>query len=307
MKKISRVIAAVLCLSIFSFMAIASSSSNTSETKKITGDDKKEISSDDSTDTDDKKEASANKVTIKEQEIFNSDDVVITAKEYVTDSIWGDGIKVLIENKSDKNVMVGCDALIVNNYMITDLFGSEVAAGMNANETIYLSSNELKAAGIDTVGKVELYLHVFDSDSYDRIATSDCITIETSEVNNVEYKMNDDGYELYNDNGIRIVGKTVDENSFWGTAILLYIENTTDKNVTVTVDNMSINGFMVNPIFYNTIYSNKMAVDDITILSSDLEENGITEIDTVSLSFHISNADTYDTITDTGAIEFSAK
>ena len=27
------------------------------------------------------------------------------------------------------------------------------------------------------------------------------------------------------------MGKTVDENSFWGTAILLYIENTSGQNV----------------------------------------------------------------------------
>ena len=37
--------------------------------------------------------------------------------------------------------------------MITDLFVSEIAVGKKSNDTIYLSSSELKAAGIDTVGK----------------------------------------------------------------------------------------------------------------------------------------------------------
>ena len=44
--------------------------------------------------------------------------------------------------------MVGCKALIVNNYMISDLFASEIAAGKKANEVMYLSNSQLKAAGI---------------------------------------------------------------------------------------------------------------------------------------------------------------
>lgn len=46
---------------------------------------------------------------------------------------------------------------------------------------------------------------------------------------------NDAGMELYNENGVKIVGKTVDEGSFWGTAVLLYCENTSGKNVGISV------------------------------------------------------------------------
>lgn len=117
----------------------------------------------------------------------------------------------------------------------------------------------------------------------------------------------DAGVELYNANGIRIVGKTVDENSFWGTAILLYCENTSGRNVGISVNDMSINGFMMNPLFSTTIYNGKMAIDDITILSSDLEENGIESIENVELKFHIYDTDSYETIADSEPITFSAQ
>lgn len=68
---------------------------------------------------------------------------------------------------------------------------------------------------------------------------------------------NDSGTELYNENGIRIVGKTVDENSFWGTAVLLYCENTSGTDVGISVDDMSINGFMMTPFFSTTVYDEK--------------------------------------------------
>lgn len=246
-------------------------------------------------------------VTIEEQKLVDQNGIVITAKEYVTDSIWGDEIKLLIENNTDKTITVGCTALIVNNYMISDLFASEVAAGKKANEVMYLLSDELEAAGIDNVGQVEIYFHVFESSTLDNIFDSDCVTIKTSEFDNMDTKPNDGGTELYNEKGIRIVGKAVDENSFWGKAILLYCENTSGKNVGISVEEMSINGLMMTPMFSMNVYNGKMAIDDITILSSELEKNGITEIDKVELKFHIYDVDTYDTIIDSDTITFSAK
>lgn len=253
-------------------------------------------------------ESDSNKeITIEEQVLVEQDGIKITALEYVRDNIWGDGIKVLIENESEKDVTVGCDALIVNDYMIYDLFVSEIAAGKKSNATIYLSSSELKAAGIDTVGRIEIYFHAYDADSFEGIFTTDCIEIETSAIDSMDTTLNDEGTELYNEGGVRIVGKTVDENSFWGTAILLYIENESGRNVGISVDDMSINGFMLTPYFSTTVYDGKKAVDDITIMSSELEENGITSIEEVELKFHIYDNSSYETIADSEPITFSAQ
>jgi hypothetical protein len=293
MKKKTKWIAVLLCLGVFAVMALGSGSSNSSDTKDIVTKEANDTSSTD--------------VTIEQQVLVDQNNIVITAVEYTTDSIWGDGIKLLIENNSDKNVTVGCTALIVNDYMITDLFVSNVAAGKKANETMYLSSSELEAAGIDSVGQVEIYFNVYDSASYEDIFNTDVVTIQTSEYANMDTTPNDAGTELYNEGGIRIVGKTVDENSFWGTAILLYVENTSGTNVGIQCDNMSINGFMMTPYFSCDVYDGKKAIDDITIMSSELETNGIESIDEVELQFHIYNPDTYSTIADSDSITFSAQ
>lgn len=291
MKKKSKILVTMLCLTVFAIMALGSGSSGSDDTKEIVATSNEPKTS----------------VTIEEQELINQDGIVITAKEYVTDNIWGDGIKLVLENNTDKTVTVGCNALIVNNYMITDLFVAEVAPGKKSNEVMYLSNTELKAAGIDTVGQVEIYFHVYDSASYDNIFDSGCVTIKTSEFANMDTTPEDMGTELYNENGIRIVGKAVDENSFWGTAILLYCENTSGKNVGISVEEMSINGFMMSPLFSTIIYDQKMSLDEITVLSTELEENGIDEIEEVELKFHIYDVDSYNTIADSEPIKFTAK
>ncbi len=249
----------------------------------------------------------AGAVSIEEQVLYDQDGLKITAKEYTTDDIWGDGIKILVENDTDQDIMLGCDALIVNDYMIHDLFASEIAAGKKANETIYLSSSELKAAGIDTVGRIEIYFRGSDATTYDTLFEKEGAVIETSAVGEMDTKANDDGMELYNEDGIRIVGKTVDENSFWGAAILLYIENDSGRDVGISVDDMSINGFMMTPYFSTQVYDGKKSLDDITLLSSELEENGIEAVDEVELKFHIYDLDSYDTIADSDPITFTAK
>jgi hypothetical protein len=291
---------------------MGSSSSDDGDKKDIvtnesgaTGSDASKSDSDNDTAAD-TEAASSQAITIDEQVLLDQNDIVITATEYVYDSIWGEGIKVLLENNSDQNITVGCNALIVNDYMITDLFSADVAAGKKSNETIYLSSSELEAAGIDVVGQVEMYFYVYD-ESWNKLFDSDCVTVQTSEYANMDTTQNDEGTELYNEGGIRIVGKTVDENSFWGTAILLYIENTSGRNVTIQCDDMSINGFMMTPYFSCDVYDGKKAIDDITIMSSELEDNGIESIDDVELKFNIYDADTYDTIANSDVIQFSAK
>lgn len=303
MKKKFRVLAVVLCMVLFAAMAMGSGSSESDGEKEVVSSGN--IEGTDATQAG--KEEKEPAITIEEQVLLDKEGIVVTAKEYVVDSIWGEGVKLLVENNGDKTVTVSCNAVIVNNFMLSDLFVEEIAPGKKSNETLYLSGSELKAAGIEKVGQVEIYFHVYDSESYEGIFDSDCVTVKTSAYASMDTKADDSGTELYNANGIRIVGKTVDENSFWGSAILLYCENNSGKNVGISVEEMSINGFMMNPLFSTTVYNGKMSLDDITILSTDLEENGITAIEEVELKFHIYDKDTYDTIADSDPITFSAK
>ena len=314
MRNYAKALSIVLVLVLFTAIAAASSSrSKETQAIKTNADTTTDVNSDDNNDGDataapqTTAAPAAVDVTIAEQVLLDHEGVIITATEYTTDSIWGDGMKLLIENNSDEDVGIGCTALIVNNYMINDLFVSSIAAGKKANETIYFSSSELKAAGIETIGQVEVYFHLYNPDDYMTFYDADVATIRTSAFADMDTAPNDAGEELFNQDGIRIVGKYTDENSFWGTSMLLYIENTSGTNVGVACDNMSINGFMVSPLFSSTVFDGKMAISAITIFSSDLEDNDITTVEDVELVFRIYNADTYSTIVESDPITFTVK
>ncbi len=307
----------ILCLVVFAAAgAVSSTASNSGETKNVvkegesnSADASANAASTASAEKEKSTEAektSADTPTIEEQVLLDTEGIKITATGYTTDGFLGDGVKLVIENNTDTDYTIGCDALIVNDYMINDLFVSTVAAGKTANETVDLYSSELKAAGIENVGQIELYFHAYDDD-FNYLFQKEYAVIETSCYDDMDTSADEDGTELYNENGIRIVGKTVDENSFWGTSILLYIENNSGKNVGISVNDMSVNGVMMDPLFSTTVYDGKKAVDPITLFESDLQDNDIEAIDSAELKFNIYNADSYQTIVETDTISISAQ
>lgn len=263
-----------------------------------------DVSSDGSTDS--ANASSGADITIAEQVLVDQDGIKITATGYESDGLFGDAVDILVENNSSNDYTIGCDALIVNDFMIADLFSVDVAAGKKSNETIDLYSSELEAAGIDSVGKIEFYFHAYDA-NWDNLFSGVYSEIDTSEFANMDTTADDTGSELYNANGVRIVGKTVDENSFWGTAILVYVENTSGRNINVTVEDLSVNGFMIEPYFYETVYDGKKSIGTIDLMSTELEQNGITSVDNVELKFSITDNDTYETIATSDVVSFSAQ
>ena len=100
--KRSQVLAIIMTVCLFMSFALGSSSTTTESTKAITGTgdaaESTDVKADDFLSLGNKKD----KPTIDEAVVFEKDGIKITAKEYTTDSIWGDGIKFLLENDTDK-------------------------------------------------------------------------------------------------------------------------------------------------------------------------------------------------------------
>ena len=241
-------------------------------------------------------------ITLDEQIIFEKDGVRITAKSLILDEFWGPGIKVLVENDSTQNITVQTRNCSVNGLMLEPMFSCDVAAGKKANDTILFMNSDLDDAQISVIANIEFLLHIFNSDTWDDIVDSDIITLNTSATDYVQV-YNDSGFTAYDDGNIKIViQKLNSEDSFWGSDVYVYAENNTDENITIQVRDVSIDGFMIDPMFSCDIAANKKAYDTISFMESDLEENDITDITEMEFKFHIFNSDTWDDIIDTDII-----
>ena len=105
---------------------------------------------------------------------------------------------------------------------------------------------------------------------------------------------------------IRIIAKGLSKSdSFWGPGVILYIENNSDKDITIQVRDVSVNGFMVESSMSSDVIAGRKSISDVQFFSSDLEENGIEDINDVEFYFHIFDMNSWDEIYDSEVINMS--
>ncbi len=242
-------------------------------------------------DGNDKKEISFTEMTA-----VDNDECSIKITGIEPDALFGYSLKVLLENKSsEKTYMFSVDDAYVNGVKCSTLFATEVAAGKKANEKITLMDDELKENGITEYTDIELSLRVYDSDDW----AADDVAEETVHIypygeNNAEKfeRASEEGDTVIFDNDYAkaiVIGYEDDE--IWGFTAKIFLVNKSDKNIMFSVDEASVNGFMADPFFANSVDAGKCAFGGISWSDSTLEENGITEVETIELKFKAHDAD----------------
>lgn len=154
--------------------------------------------------------------------------------------------------------------------------------------------------GIKEVGSVSFSLKQNNADSGN---ITEEIPIEIA-IPDTSAEYNAAGKEVYNNNGLRIVAKTVIEDSSEYSSdmyILLLAENIggTPLYIDDVYDSLSVNGYMTEYSYYSQeIKSGKSAVIEIKLWESSLESNNIksvSNIKEVEIGFEIeSGRDTID-------------
>jgi len=241
--------------------------------------------------------------SITETVLVDEAGVKITAKALENGGTWGASLWLAIDNNSGKNLTVQCRNASVNGYMVDTMMSVDIVDGKKANDELVFMSSDLENCGISTIADMEFAFHIFTTEGWEDYLDTPQIQLKTSAADTYQYNFDDSGYLAYDGNGVKITIKGLAENhSIFGPSIIAYIENTSDRNITVQTRNVSVNGYMMDATFSSDVMTGKHAVDAITFMSSDLEENEITAIENVDLSFHIFDMDSWDDIVDTDII-----
>lgn len=301
MRKKTKVLAVVLCFALFASMAMGSGSSDAGEDKEIA-----DVSTQDAeTQEVDESEDSASEaaeVTIEEQVLFEGNDIKITATG-LEDGMFGTELKLLLENNSSKTVTVQARKANVNGFMVGTMMSVDLAAGKKANDALTFETSGLKDCGIEQIATMEFSFHIVDAETWEDIVDTETIVVNTSIAATYTQVVDDSGDVLVDTNGVKIIGKGLSANdSFWGPGVILYIENNSDKDVTIQARDVSVNGFMVDSSMSEDVVVGKKAMSAVQFFSTDLEENAITDITDVELYFHIFDMDSWDTIYDSDVI-----
>lgn len=233
------------------------------------------------------------KETIEEDEVsfteviaVDNDFCMIKITEIVPDDMWGYALKAQFENKSsDKTYMFSVENAAINGVQCDPFFATEIAAGKKANDEITFSNDELEENGVGAFTDIELAFRVYDSDDW----LADPVAAETVHI----YPYGEDKATVFvresqpTDNVIldneyvTVIVTGYENDDIWGYTANLFLLNKTDKNVMFSIDEASVNGFMADPFFADSVSAEKCAFSSVSWSDSTLEENGITEVEEI--------------------------
>jgi hypothetical protein len=240
---------------------------------------------------------------IAEQIILDAADVKVTAQSLTYDPINGPSINLAVENGSEKDILIQCDNVAVNGYMVAVDFSVEVNAGKKAESAISLPYPALALANVSSVARVEFSLRVIAQTSFDKVADSGAIVLDTT-CEGVRPTEEVSGQIAYNAKGIKIILLGIDDSRRFadGTAMTVYVENGTDKTISVQTAEIKVNGYDFTSAMTTAVLPGKRAVDIVTFFDMDMQEYGVGEIDSVEMSFKILDATAWEPIAETGLI-----
>lgn len=242
-------------------------------------------------------------VNVQESVIYDDGGIKVTVLSLDFRGWMGPELRFLIENNSEKAIMLQASDLVINGYMINPIMSAEVEAGEKVNDELTVLNSDLESAGIETIQYFSFNLRVIDSADWAKTFITDTIRIETDANPAFIQKVDDSGTVLVEQNGVRIIMKELlTEQEFWGAELLLFIENNSGQDISVTVKDVTANGLAVNPLFYADVLSGTKAFAGLGFLENDLKEKGISDIREIELYFNVIDKNNFRTVFKTDKI-----
>ena len=299
MAKMSKVLLALLLVFVMVFATACGGDGEIKQPANVNGDSSGETNG---TGTSNDSSSSDEEVTIAETVLYEADGIKVTAKS-LADGLFGTEVKLLIENDSSKNILITSSSVSANGYMMpTAALYAEVAAGKKANESLTLMSSELDQCGIETLAEMQFYLQIQDPETWETIKTTDLITLATSATGYTQ-PVDDSGDVLYNENGYKVVCKGLKQDIIWDGTVVFYMENNSNKAVSIYAENVSVNGFMQEVGLWSDLRPSTRMIDGMSMIDlSDMEITNIDEIKTIEFNLRIVDAETWEDIVTTDAM-----
>ena len=209
-------------------------------------------------------------------------------------------ISVLCENFSDRPLMFSWSNVSVCGFMYDPLWAEEVAAGKKVNSVIGIDTFALEQMKIGSVDEISFTLSVSDSEEFmNEPAVLENHTIyptgKTAEtVKFPVYEPKEEDTVIVDNEEITFLIESVDDELADFYTLRCYLSNKTGRNLMYSWENVSINGFMVDPFWAMAVSAGKQAYTDIIFYRNDLEAQDIEVVQNIEFNLVVADADDWE-------------
>lgn len=232
------------------------------------------------------------RVTFQELTVVDNEECVIRVTGIKPTYSFDCELKVEMENKSaDKTYRFSIRGAAVNGLQCETMFSAEVAAGKKAADTISFYGTGIEKENVD-FSDIELTFKVYDGDKWmDTVALETVHIYPYGEENATQFKFQkkDSDIILVDNEYITAIVTGFDPDNLWGYTVNLFLQNKTDKEAMFSVNEASVNGYMVDPFWAESVIPGKCEFDALHFSSHSLEEVGVGEVEEIEFIFRSHN------------------
>lgn len=258
-------------------------------------DDLEELFSSDETDWD-MGGGEAVEYPISDAVLLDNEEAAMTIRSGGADE-WGNvTFSVLCENKTDKDLTFRMEHLVVNGWYVGGSLYQDVEAGKSAVGDLDIWASDLEMVGIENPDRVTAQMQVYNEDEWwdDIYRVNEPVTFYPTELSDAEITVparpSASGETVLADNDVfTMVLVDHGEGDWGGFSIRAYIKNKTGKDIYVDWEDVSMNGFMIDPYCGMTIPAGQQAMNEISFSVNEMEEAGIETVENIEFTLQVTD------------------
>ena len=202
---------------------------------------------------------------------------------------YGDyAIYFTIYNDTDRKLGISGDMVSINGYMVPFGFYHEIRAGKSAQTSMAFYTYELEKAGITQISDVTFYLSAYEKNGYEPIFSNELVTLQTEVEATTEPAADVSGLELCNDGGFHMVLTEVSMPFNGECQLDLYMENFSERTVSVLCAGAVVNGETVPYSIWSTLRTDTRAFTSGYLYELNaMEIAEVSQIEEITLELHI--------------------
>ena len=240
------------------------------------------------------------------QVMFEGNGLLITFDGLSIDEYSELAAAITVENRSDVDLDLFISGARINHYETGTYAYVNLPAGSTVHTSAEFYQGDLNLTRITNIGEIILDFVFYDPETNEQVMTAEgCIKTDDYDV--MDTSANDDGYELGNSEGIRVVAKSLEPADDYSEdqIMIFYLQNNSDRAAAVDINNVFLNGTESSVTLYTELRPGTQAVKYAYISADDITYLGISRIDEISLHTTVHSLDTYDTIVDFGTADLA--
>ena len=223
--------------------------------------------------------------------LVDNDSCTVIVTGYNPEGEWGYTMNMYILNKTDVTLTFSMSNVTVNGLMLDPWWATDVAAGKRAHCSVIWYGTEIVDYNIGDVTMISFDLTAMDATDWE--------ATDLAGVSTTVYPMGEDAAKPFErveqetdivlmDNEfvtITITNIGMDEEGNY--VMVLFLENHADVNVFIKPSTVCLNGIEMDPWWGTTVTAGKATFGSIMWFGGDLEYNGITVVETITMTMSI--------------------